>query len=141
MSDHYEIVISCFLDEDVPESVLEVLRWHLGLCSQRPPHLDEAAAPYPVLVPDSDSRLPGGEITRLRRQRLCFGPAGHVHGWGLYARGYYLDDDLGEFYAILDIVAPHVNDHGYGGHIRNEYDEQDLSIVFFTGGRFEIHRR
>lgn len=87
MSDHYEIVISCFLEDDTPEEVLDTLRWHLGLIEQRPAPLNEDTAPYRLLAPDPDSRrLPGGEIARLQRQTRGFTAASDPYAWGMYAR-------------------------------------------------------
>jgi hypothetical protein len=141
MSDHYEIVISCFLDDNTPEDVLDTLRWHLGLIEQRPAQLDEDAAPYPFLNPDHDSpRLPGGEIARLQRQTRGFTAAGDLHAWGIYARTYYLDDDLGEVFTVLDLLAPHVSNQGYGGHIR-DVNCDDLSVITFDGDAYEVAHR
>lgn len=38
-------------------------------------------------------------------------------------------------------MALYVSEVGYGGHIRDEYDERDLFIVIFNGGTYEISRR
>jgi hypothetical protein len=140
VSDHYEIVVSCYLDDGTPEHVLEALRWHLGLVEQRPELLDEESSPYPLWVPDPDSSLPGGEVARLQRQKRGFTSAGEIYGWGLYARTFCLDDALGEALAILELVAPHVSDGGYGGHMREEFDMEEVSVFVFKNGSYDIRR-
>jgi hypothetical protein len=82
---HYEIVISCFLDESTPEDVLDVLRWHLGLVKHWPGRLHEESSAYPLWAPNESSYLPGGEVARLQRQTRGFTSAGEIYGWGLYA--------------------------------------------------------
>ncbi|WIM92495.1 hypothetical protein ACTOB_004437 [Actinoplanes oblitus] len=140
MSLHYEIVVSCFLDDRTPEHVLEALRWHLGLIEERPDHLHRERSPFPLWIPDPSSYLPGGEVARLQRQRRGFTPGGDVYGWGLYARTLCLDDALGEALALLEFVAPHVSDEGYGGHMREEFDTDEVSVFVFKNGSFDVHR-
>ncbi|MGX1542965.1 hypothetical protein [Streptomyces adustus] len=64
MSDHFEAVFSCFLRDDTPASVLLALRWHLGLDDEEPEDLDPENSPYPLLVPNNNSRLPGGNVNQ-----------------------------------------------------------------------------
>ncbi|MFD8750305.1 hypothetical protein ACFV0O_04890 [Kitasatospora sp. NPDC059577] len=85
MSDHYEVGLGCFLREDTPEAVLDVLRWHLGLLDQRPAGLDEQEHAHPMLAPDPDSRLPGGDCASLRLQSPGFTAEGPLRVWGCSA--------------------------------------------------------
>ncbi|MEW2329773.1 hypothetical protein AB0880_18405 [Micromonospora chersina] len=135
MSLHYEVVFSCFLDDETPPEVLDALRWHLGMRDQLPATLNADEHPYPLLSPDPDSYLPGGDVASLRRQRVGFTAAGDVYQWGLHSRNYWLDDDLGELVTILDLIAPHVVEDGYGGHFREVYDT-DLTVFEFRDGSY-----
>ncbi|WP_169792497.1 MULTISPECIES: hypothetical protein [Actinoplanes] len=51
-----------------------------------------------------------------------------------------LDDDMGEIYRILELIAPYVSDDGYGGHEREEHDTEQLSLYLFSGGTVSIRR-
>lgn len=137
MSLHYEVVFSCFLDDETPPDILDALRWHLGLRDEPPATLglDAKDDPYRLLSPDPDSYLPGGDVASLRRQRVGFTAAGDVFQWGLHSRNHWLDDDLGELVTILDLVAPHVVEDGYGGHFREVYDT-DLTVFEFRDGSY-----
>ncbi|MFF8614950.1 hypothetical protein [Streptomyces sp. NPDC015350] len=128
MSLYYEVVLTCFLRDGTPEPVLEALRWHTGAVEDRPPHLDEDEHPYRLLAPDPDSRLPGGESASLRHQSL-----GGRNAWGLFVRNLWMDDDIGELTTVLDLLAPHVEDSGYGGYLREEYDTK-MSVLTFRDG-------
>ncbi|SCL48220.1 hypothetical protein [Micromonospora chersina] len=139
MSLHYEVVFSCFLDDETPPDVLDVLRWHLGMRDERPATLDAEDHPYRLLAPDPDSYLPGGDVASLRRQRVGFTATGERFQWGLHSRNYWLDDDLGELVSILDLIAPHVVEDGYGGHLREEYDT-DLVVFEFRDGSYVGNR-
>lgn len=141
VSDHYEIVISCFLRADTPERVLSELRWHLGLTEQRPAHLSEETAPYPLLYPDPDGRLPGGDVAQLRLHRSITTADGR-HEWGLYVRTCYLDDAMGDVSIALDLVAPYVSgiNGSYGGSIREVLNDDMPSIITFVGGGHSISR-
>ena len=68
MSDHYEVVFACFLREDTPQSVLDALRWYLGLSEKRPDLLDPDVHFEQRLVSDPDTPLAGGDIAELRLQ-------------------------------------------------------------------------
>ncbi|GLY00686.1 hypothetical protein Acsp01_10650 [Actinoplanes sp. NBRC 101535] len=59
---------------------------------------------------------------------------------GFYARTFMLDDDMGEIYRILELIAPYVSDDGYGGHEREEHDTEQLSLYLFSGGTVSIRR-
>jgi hypothetical protein len=139
VSDHYEVVLTCFLRDDTPPPVLAALRWYLELTDERPPGLDAAEHPYPLLAPDPDSRLPGGESASLHRQSCGFAPDGaELHSWGLFSRTYWLDDDLGDLITVLDLIAPHVEaphieEPGYGGYVREEFDTAPAVITFKDG--------
>ncbi|WP_345530463.1 hypothetical protein, partial [Actinoplanes utahensis] len=151
MSYHYEVVISCFLTGRTPEPVLDTLRWLCDLkvtTSEDSPELspgfdpsglhdvpdDDEDFPYQTLRPDPDSYLAGGEIARLRSQIRGFNESGDVVEWGFYARTLVLDDDMGEIYRILELIAPYVSDDGYGGHEREHYDSDQVSLYLFSGG-------
>ncbi|GGN49182.1 hypothetical protein FHR83_008727 [Actinoplanes campanulatus] len=123
MSDHYEVVFSCLLADDVPAEILDVLRWHLGDLDERPALIEDEYT-YRLLEPDPDSYLPGGEFAQLVRRR---------DQWGLYARIWVLDDDMGYPHELFGLLAPHVAETGYGGHIRDVNDHRDLSIIVFDG--------
>lgn len=130
---HYEVVFACYLRDDIPESVLNALRWHLGMDVERPANLDADEHPYPLLAPDPDGWLPGGDFASLRRQSRGFTATGERHAWGLFTRNYWLDDDMGGLATILDLLAPYVEEDGYGGHFREEYDTELTAFVFRDG--------
>ncbi|MFD7408409.1 hypothetical protein ACFV7R_38470 [Streptomyces sp. NPDC059866] len=128
MSLHYEVVFACFLRDGTPETVLAALQWHTGATADRPPHLDANEHPYPLLVLSPDSWLPGGDFASLQRQSR-----GNRDAWGLFTRNFWLDDDIGELVTILDLLAPHVEDPGYGGYIREEDDGKPSFFTFHDG--------
>lgn len=131
---HYEVVFNCFLRRHTPEPVLTALRWHLELDRERPADLDPEIHTFPLLAPDPDSRLPGGDIASLRLQSRGFAAGGELRAWGLLSRNYWLDDDLGELVTILDLLAPHVEEPGFGGYFREEYDTELTVLTFRNGG-------
>ncbi|GLW35430.1 hypothetical protein [Actinoplanes regularis] len=141
MSDHYEIVISCFLGADTPDHVLDELRWHLGSVERRPAHLDEETAPYPLLYPDPEGRLPGGDVARLRLHRNATAADGR-HEWGLYVRTCFVDDEMGEVGTVLDLIAPYVSGEGprYGGGVRDILNGDLPGIITFADGGYAIGR-
>ncbi|MFF2629479.1 hypothetical protein ACFVUN_27415 [Kitasatospora griseola] len=132
MSLHFEVVIACFLRDDMPDTVLNAVRWHLGLIADRPAGLDADEHMCPMLRPDPDSRLPGGDVASLRRQSRDRA-AGNEFSWGLLSRNYWLDDEMGELAAILDLLAPHVEEPGYGGFFREEFDGKPTILTFRNG--------
>jgi hypothetical protein len=127
MSDHYEIVFSCFLSNDTPASVVAALRWHMGMDDEFPDDLDPGDHPYPSLLPGS-SRLPGGDTVSLRRTepKECY-------EWELFARIYWVDDLTLHLDALLELIAPHVAQQGYGGHIRDVHDTDVKTFNFHDG--------
>ncbi|RAJ29171.1 hypothetical protein K353_06679 [Kitasatospora sp. SolWspMP-SS2h] len=133
MSLHFEVVFTCFLRGDTPETVLAALRWHLGLTPEHPAELDAEEHAYPLLAPDPDGRLPGGDFASLRRQSRGFAAGSELHAWGLFSRNYWLDDEMGDLVTILDLVAPHVEEPGYGGYFREEYDAEPTIFIFQNG--------
>ncbi|GAB2611584.1 hypothetical protein GCM10027168_50580 [Streptomyces capparidis] len=133
MSSYYEVVFTCFLRDDTPDAVLGALRWHLGLTPERPAEPEAEEHAYPLLAPDPDSRLPGGEFATLLRQPRGFSAEGELHSWGLFSRNYWLDDDLGELVTVLDLLAPHVEEPGYGGYFREEYEAEPTLLTFHDG--------
>ena len=80
MSVHYEMVFTCFLKDNTPESVLtpSAGTW----TSRAAVGTDEC--PYPLLTPNADSNthLAGGELARLVHQSR-----GSRNAWGLFVRG------------------------------------------------------
>jgi hypothetical protein len=132
MSERYEIVLSCFLRGDVPESVLAACRWHLGMTSDCPEDLDEEEHPWPLLLPSPGSRLPGGDSATLRRSEME-DERGHLM-WELFARNHWVDDHLLMLDALLALIAPHIAVPGYGGHLRHEYDTEPTVFVFRDEG-------
>ncbi|MEW2573060.1 hypothetical protein [Streptomyces sp. NPDC047070] len=133
MGDHYEAVFSCFLRDDTPDSVLAALRWHLGLESQEPEGLDPEDHPYQLLVPNHNSRLPGGDMVFLRRTAQESTPSGARYEWELFARCYWVDDCLLQLDALLSLIAPHAARAGYAGHIRDEYGTGMQLFTFHDG--------
>ncbi|WNI25103.1 hypothetical protein [Streptomyces sp. ITFR-16] len=132
MSDRYEIVLSCFLRGDLPESALAALRWHLGLAADCPEELDEEEHPWPLFPVSSHSRLPGGDVAILREAEMADGLDRPL--WELFARNYGVDDNLLMLDALLALVAPHVAVPGYGGHLRHEFGTEPTAFVFRDGG-------
>jgi hypothetical protein len=45
-----------------------------------------------------------------------------------------LDDAIGEMTLILDLLAPHIAEDGYGGFFREEYDHEPTVFMFRDGG-------
>lgn len=147
MSDHYEVVLSVFLAEETPVEVLDTIRWHMGLLKDRPEHMGPPEDPdfeWRYLDPDPDHpRLPGGEVARLQRQSVGSTADGvELHPWGLFYRGFFLDDDLNVPYEILDLVAPHIVTWGgveFGGFIRDVSFDDDHKRIFVDGdGGYEV---
>ncbi|MEU0834048.1 hypothetical protein [Streptomyces sp. NPDC005969] len=133
MSLHYEVVFACLLRDDTPDAVLDALRWHLGLTPERPAGLDGEERTYPLLSPDPDSRLPGGDFASLQRQSWGFTTSGERHVWGLFSRNLWLDDMMGDLDPIMGLLAPHVEEPGYGGHFREEFDVEPTVFTFHAG--------
>lgn len=136
MSSHYEVVFSCLLHDATPERVLSALRWHLGEDVEEPGDLGIGEFLYPLLVPNPNSRLPGGDCRSFQRRVQEFTAAGEVHAWELYSRNYWVDDHMLDLTALLDLIAPHVAEPGYGGHYRNEFESGTTPFVF-RGGTYD----
>ncbi|MFW5418378.1 hypothetical protein J0910_17350 [Nocardiopsis sp. CNT-189] len=133
MSLHYEVVVACFLREDTPPEVLDAVRWHIGLAGERPAGLDPDEHSEPAFLLDPESPLPGGDAAELRLQYRWTAPSGaDVRAWGLYARGYWLDDALGQLSLFLDLIAPYAEE-GYAGSFREEYDFHPTIVAFKDG--------
>lgn len=91
--------------------------------------------PYPCRLfdPDPDSPLPGGAFASLHRQLQGTSRDGtELYAWGLFARSYWLDDELelGLVQMFLDLLAPHVEQDGFGGYFRDVYDDVPTAFVF-----------
>jgi hypothetical protein len=134
MSMHYEVVFSCFLRDDTPERVLEALRWHLGLAAEWPagPAADEPVER--LLRPDQASNLPGGDIASLRRQAVAGAAGSDRYAWGLFSRNRWLDDAMGSMTAIMELLAPHAAESGYGGYFREESATEATAFEFAANG-------
>lgn len=137
MSLHYEVVFSLFLRVDTPDEVLAELRWHLGLCTQRP-GLWALGYETPVLAPGESSRLAGGESAALSLQYRS-GVAGspqtstEEHAWGLHARLFWLDDQWAEvWWQVVTWLSPYACD-GYAGFYREQDEEQPTSLLIRDG--------
>ncbi|WP_326687336.1 MULTISPECIES: hypothetical protein [unclassified Streptomyces] len=132
MSSTYEVVVACHLRDDTPDTVLDTLRWHLGLIEGLPPGVDEEDHPYPLLEPDPHTNAPGGDFASLRQEP--------TRGWGLFSRNHWLDDDLGQLITLLDLLAPHAETPGYAGHFRELYSATpDLTPFTFADGTYTLH--
>ncbi len=130
MSVQYELVLACFLRDETPAETLDALRWHLGLLDERPPGVSAAANPSRLLCPDPASALPGGDIAALRHQRQTLADGGQAQAWGLYSRTVWPDDALPAFAAVLELVAGHVAEGGYGGYYRDIRSTQATAFDF-----------
>ncbi len=138
MSQHFEIVFSVFLRDDTPADVLAELQWHLGLSTEQPEHL---AIDYgePLLRPSAPSYLPGGESVKLERQHRYTSPSGEHYAWGLYARLFWLDDQWADvWWQVAEWLAPWVEDEGYAGSYREEYEDTPVILLIRNG---EAHLR
>lgn len=49
-----------------------------------------------------------------------------------------MDDGIGGLVTVLDLLAPHVEDSGYGGYLREENDGKP-SVFTFGGGAYDLH--
>lgn len=137
MSDHYEVVFSCFL-RDTPESVMTALRWHLGMDAEFPENLDDDEGQlYPLLGPDNhNSCLPGGDVVSMRRTVQELTQSGERYEWELFARKDWLDDSMSYLRDLLDLLAPHAARPGYGNHFRNVCGTA-MTLFTFRDGRYE----
>lgn len=133
MSLHFEVVFTCFLRDNTPDTVLEALRWHLGMAPERPSGLNADEHTFPALAPDPDGRLPGGDFASLRRQSRGFAAGRELFAWGLFSRNYWKDDEMGELVTILELLAPYVEEPGYGGYFREQYDSEPTVFTFRNG--------
>ncbi|MFI6520653.1 hypothetical protein ACIBF1_34225 [Spirillospora sp. NPDC050679] len=140
MSLHFEVVFTCLLRADTPDSVLAALRWHLGLDAERPADLDEEEHAYPLLAPDPASFLPGEDFASLRRKSRDHAAGGGPYVWELSSRNHWLDDDLGELVTVLDLLAPYAEDSDCGGYFREEHDVE-RTVFTFRDGAYDHEQR
>lgn len=130
---HFEVVFSLFLREDTPDDVMHELRYHLGLSTQRPANL-EIDYGHPVLEPNPDSYLPGGEQAVLRKQYRYHRAGVEHHAWGLHVRLHWVDDAWGElWWFVASWLAPFVEDNGYAGFYREDRDERPTALIVLDG--------
>jgi hypothetical protein len=134
MSMHYEVVFSCFLRDDTPEEVIDALRWHLGLAAEWPASLAADEPAERLLRSDQASNLPGGDIASLRRQAVPGAAESDVYAWGLFSRNLWLDDAMGSMTAIMELLAPHAAESGYGGYFREESATEATAFEFAASG-------
>ncbi|MFC9614404.1 hypothetical protein [Streptomyces sp. NPDC056938] len=72
-------------------------------------------------------------MTSLRRQSRGFTPGGELHAWTLFSRNLWIDDMMGDLYTVLDLLAPHVEEPGYSGYFRKEFDAEPTVFTFRDG--------
>jgi hypothetical protein len=130
MSLHYEVVFTCFLRDDTPIETLDVLRWHLGLLDDWPPGLDQGGQVDRLLCPDPASSLPGGDVAALQQQLLKSAPGLGTLAWGLFARTLWPDDRMDDMAVVMELIAPHVAEAGYGGYFRPEDSAEATAFSF-----------
>ena len=133
MSDHYEVVFSCFLKHGTPDEILAGLRWHLGISDDRPELPASEAHDFQRLSPDPDSRHAGGEFADLRRHV----PTSH---WSLFSRNFWHDDEIGWIFEVIEYIAPFIAEHGYGGFFRLEHEVKPV-VFGFADGSYGITER
>ena len=139
MSERYEVVLSCYLRDDTPEWVVAALRWHLGMDAEVPEGLDDDDEYlYPLLVPDdyANRRMPGGDVVSLRREVQEFTRSGKRYEWELFARNGWIDDSMLYLRSLLDLIAPHIAQPGYGGYFRHISDTE-VTVFDFHDGTYE----
>lgn len=139
MSNRYEVVFSCYLRDDTPERVMAALRWHLGMDTEIPDGLDDHDGQlYPLLLPDNyaNRRFPGGDVVSLHREVQEFTCDGELHEWELFARSHWVDDSMLYLRSLLDLIAPHIAQSGYGGHFR-DIGDTEVTVFAFHDGTYE----
>jgi hypothetical protein len=90
----------------------------------------------PRLPPRDRAHGPGapGRATHPPTAEAVTKPPGReLYAWGLFSRNYWLDDEMGELVTILDLLAPHIEEPGYGGYFREEYDAEPTVFTFRNG--------
>ena len=133
MSSHYEVVFSLFLREDTPVGVLDELRWHLGLSPERPEDRAVEYGEQPVLLPHSQTYLPGSETATLRHQYRWTLRGIDEYSWGLHVRLYWLDDHWADvWWQVVYWLAPYADD-GYAGFVREVASDQPTLLVIHDG--------
>jgi hypothetical protein len=138
VSQHLEIVFSSFLRDDTPTSVLDELRWHLGLSPVRPVACTIDYAD-PQLLPNPNTFLPGGEAATLQRQLRSWQRGVAYYAWGLHARLGWLDDQWANLWLQVAVwLAPHADQDGYAGFFREESADAP-SLLLVRGGRAYLH--
>jgi hypothetical protein len=126
MSLHFEVVVSCYVRDDLDPTALQELRWHIG----KGPRPVTASEPEPFFGSDEASRLPGGDITKFETA------LGHRSGQaptGLFVRRFMLDDRL---YDLMTPICRWVADvalDGYAGFWREE-DGSDMTVLLVRAG-------
>lgn len=130
MSVRYEVVFACFLRADIPEDTLDVLRWHLGQLADRPAGLGADDHPDRLLCPNPASGLPGGDIASLQHQVRRSGAGRDIPAWGLFSRTLWPEDAMTQMTTIIEVLAAHVADSGYGGYYREEDAAEATAFAF-----------
>jgi hypothetical protein len=137
MSQHYEVVFSMFLRDDVSVEALHELHWQLGLGATMPA-IRVLAGDSPVLTPALRAKGRRGRVARsaematLQRQYRSTGAGAEreSHGWGLHARLYWPEELWSRnWWLIANWLAEHAED-GYAGFYRAEsVDEPNVLII------------
>ncbi|WP_020140684.1 hypothetical protein [Streptomyces sp. 351MFTsu5.1] len=70
----------------------------------------------------------------LRREVQEFTSSGERYEWELFARNHWVDDSMLYLRGLLDLLAPHIAQPGYGGHFRNISDTEVTVFDFRDGG-------
>jgi hypothetical protein len=80
MSDHYEVVFSCFLREETPAEVLDAVRWHLGMPRSWPNggELISGRHDLPMIVAGSTVERASGDEGEAHAAELGGAQAGEV---------------------------------------------------------------
>lgn len=130
MSVQYEVVLACFLRDETPLEILDALRWHLGLLSDRPPGASLTDQRDRLLCPDPASGLPGGDVASLQLQAQTLGDGGRARAWGLYSRTVWAEDALPGLASVLELVAGNVANAGYGGYYRDVRSTEATAFDF-----------
>ena len=71
-----------------------------------------------------------------RADSISGGSEGEPRAWDLFVRMEWIDDLTLQLDALLELIAPHVAQQGYGGHIRDEY-ALDMKTFNFHDGTYD----
>lgn len=119
MSDLFAVDMALDLNPDVPDVVLDTLRWHLGLGEA------EEAGEFPLLAQRGPAARIGGVLTGelLRRG----------HHWVLTARQEIHAEFLPELGPLWRMLAANAQNDGVIGHMRFLEDEVPEVLISRAG--------